>query len=118
MTVQGSKIDSTCTRPRCERIGPLRRFILEIINTSTHPEELACLLEVLAACHSRAMAASIPRRHSDQWLNPDEAALRTGLTRRWLIEHVSEIGGVVWPNHRQPRFSKKELDAWMRQQQR
>lgn len=59
----------------------------------------------------RELAARNP---SDAWLSPAAAALRTGLQRRWLVEHAAEIGGVVWPTVRQPRFLKSALDEWMR----
>jgi hypothetical protein len=114
-----ARIDRTCTRPRCERVCPIRDAIWDVLVKPTHTAEVVCLLSVLASAQAQAMACLVFRRPAaDRWLTPAEAANYTSLSQRWLIEHAHEIPAAVWPNTRQPRFSQRGLNDWMREHRR
>lgn len=49
----------------------------------------------------------------DRLLTPDSAALRFGVTKRWLLDHADEIPGVRRLSRKIVRFSERRLARFL-----
>jgi excisionase family DNA binding protein len=59
-----------------------------------------------------AVAARLAGADADEWLTPDGAAKRLGVTRRWLYENAARLGGRRVGRY--VRFSRRALDEAVR----
>ena len=76
--------------------------------------QLSHLAADLEAAFCRAITQAGPQDHRaeaepDRLLTPDAAALRFGVTKRWLLDHADEIPGVRRLSRKIVRFSERRL---------
>ena len=72
----------------------------------------------LDAAFSQAMTQAGAQNHRadaepDRLLTPDAAALRFGVTKRWLLDHADEIPGVRRLSRKIVRFSERRLARFL-----
>lgn len=77
------------------------------------PPEL--LPAALARIASRILEAQTAKPNGDRLLTPDEAAMRLGVSTKWVYRHQDELGAIRLSG-RALRIPEAQLDAYVAQQ--